>query len=55
MAHIRSMETALDAEQFLGDAPFQTKAPDMLCQPAPEVRVDVFAVSFGHAREVGAA
>lgn len=54
MAHIRSVEAALDAKRFLGDAFFRAQAPDMFCQPAPEVRVDVFAVGFGHGPEVGA-
>lgn len=54
MAHVRPVETALDAEQFLRDAFFQTQFPDMLRQPAPEVGVNVFAVSVGHGPEVGA-
>jgi hypothetical protein len=54
MAHVGPMESALDAEQFLGDAFCQTQVPDMFCQPAPQVGVNVFAICVGHGPEVGA-
>lgn len=54
MTYVRPMKPAFDAERFLRDTFLQAHAPHMFCQPAPEVRVDVFAVSFGHGPEVRA-
>ena len=48
------MEATPTAEGLLRNFLFQTQSADVLAQPAPEIWVNVFAFSLGHAREVRA-